>query len=34
MMRYKFAYSASSRAINVIDDMLETIITRMGLVGR
>ncbi|GAE87775.1 flagellar hook-associated protein FlgK [Acetivibrio straminisolvens JCM 21531] len=34
MMKYKFAYSASSRTINVIDDMLETIITRMGLVGR
>jgi flagellar hook-associated protein 1 FlgK len=34
MMKYKFSYSAASRAINVIDDMLETIITRMGLVGR
>ncbi|HHV29564.1 flagellar hook-associated protein FlgK [Acetivibrio mesophilus] len=34
MMKYKFAYSASSRTMNVIDDMLETIITKMGLVGR
>lgn len=34
MMKYKFSYSAASRAINAIDDMLETIISRMGLVGR
>lgn len=34
MMKYKFAYNASSRAINVIDEMIETIITRMGLAGR
>lgn len=34
MMKYKFSYSAASRAINVIDDMFDTIISRMGLVGR
>ncbi|MFZ5986025.1 MAG: flagellar hook-associated protein FlgK [Bacillota bacterium] len=34
MMKYKFAYSASSRTINVVDEMLETIIMRMGLAGR
>lgn len=34
MMKYKFSYSAASRAINVIDDMIDTIISRMGLVGR
>ena len=34
MMKYKFSYTAASRAINVIDDMLDTIISRMGLVGR
>lgn len=34
MMKFKFAYTASSRAINVIDEMIETIITKMGIVGR
>ena len=34
MMKYKFAYDASSRCINVIDDMINTIISRMGLAGR
>lgn len=34
MMKYKYAYNASSRAINVIDEMIETIINRMGLAGR
>ena len=34
MMKYKFAYDAASRALNVIDDMMETVINRMGLVGR
>ncbi|HOQ02043.1 MAG TPA: flagellar hook-associated protein FlgK [Acetivibrio clariflavus] len=34
MMKYRFSYSAASRAINAIDEMIETIITRMGLVGR
>lgn len=34
MMKFQFAYGASSRVINVIDEMVDTIITRMGLVGR
>jgi flagellar hook-associated protein 1 FlgK len=34
MIKYKFAYNASSRTINVIDEMMETIITKMGLTGR
>ncbi|HHW49098.1 MAG TPA: hypothetical protein GXX14_10870, partial [Clostridiaceae bacterium] len=34
MLKYKFAYDASSRMINVIDEMIETIISRMGIVGR
>jgi flagellar hook-associated protein 1 FlgK len=34
MIKYKFAYDASSRCINVIDQMMETIISRMGIAGR
>jgi flagellar hook-associated protein 1 FlgK len=34
MMRFKFAYDASSRAFNVIDEMIEQIINRMGITGR
>mgnify|MGYP001082663311 CR=1 FL=1 len=34
MMKFKFAYSASSRTINMIDSMLDTIINKMGLAGR
>jgi len=34
MMKYKYGYNASARTINVIDQMIETIISRMGLVGR
>lgn len=34
MMRFKFAYDASSRAFNVIDELVKTIIERMGIVGR
>lgn len=34
MMKYKFAYDASSRCINVIDEMINTIISRMGITGR
>jgi len=34
MMKYKFSYDASSRVINIIDEMIETVISRMGLVGR
>ncbi|MEN8906416.1 MAG: flagellar basal body rod C-terminal domain-containing protein, partial [Clostridiales bacterium] len=30
MIRYKYAYSASSRLINVIDEMIETILTKIG----
>jgi flagellar hook-associated protein 1 FlgK len=30
MIRYKFAYGASSRLINVINEMIETILTRIG----
>ncbi|MCX7923033.1 MAG: flagellar hook-associated protein FlgK [Clostridia bacterium] len=34
MMKFKFAYNASSRTLNTIDEMIETIINRMGLAGR
>lgn len=34
MMKYKYAYDAASRAINVIDEMLRTVIERTGLAGR
>lgn len=34
MMKFKFAYDAASKALNVIDNMIETIINRMGLSGR
>jgi len=34
LMRYKFAYNASARTINVIDEMIKTIIERTGLAGR
>ena len=34
MMKYKFAYDAASRALNVIDSMMETIVNRLGIVGR
>ena len=34
MLKYKFAYDASSRAINVIDSMLDRIINKMGITGR
>ncbi len=34
MMKYKFAYDAASRVINVIDAMLDTVIQRTGLAGR
>ncbi len=30
MLKYKYAYTASSRAINIIDNMLDVIINRMG----
>ncbi len=34
MMKFKFAYDAASRALNIIDSMMETIVNRLGLVGR
>ena len=34
MMKYKFAYDASSRVLNTIDQMMSTIIERMGVAGR
>ncbi|MCR4435072.1 MAG: flagellar hook-associated protein FlgK [Clostridiales bacterium] len=34
MMKYKYAYDASSRVLNAIDEMIDTIISRMGLAGR
>lgn len=34
MMKFKYAYDAAARALNVIDNMMETIISRMGLAGR
>jgi len=34
MMKYKFAYDASSRVINIMDEMIDTVISRMGLAGR
>jgi flagellar hook-associated protein 1 FlgK len=34
MMKYKFAYDASSRVLNIIDSMIETVVTSMGHVGR
>jgi len=34
MMKYKFAYDASSRAFNAIDEIIDTLINRMGIVGR
>jgi flagellar hook-associated protein 1 FlgK len=34
MMKFKFAYDAASRALNVIDSMMETIVNRLGITGR
>jgi flagellar hook-associated protein 1 len=34
LLKYKFAYNASSKTLNAIDEMLEIIINRMGRVGR
>jgi flagellar hook-associated protein 1 FlgK len=31
MMKFKFAYDASSRVLNIIDEMLKTVIDRMGM---
>jgi len=34
MMKFKFGYDAAARVLNVIDSMIEHIVTRLGLVGR
>lgn len=34
MIRYQHAYHAAARMMTAVDDMLETVILRMGLVGR
>lgn len=34
MMKFKFAYDASSRVLNIIDSMVENVIMSMGKVGR
>ena len=34
MMKFKFGYDAAARVLNVIDNMMETIITKMGIAGR
>jgi len=34
MMKFKFGYDAAARVLNVIDSMIETIVNRLGIVGR
>ncbi|MCL2060495.1 MAG: flagellar hook-associated protein FlgK [Oscillospiraceae bacterium] len=34
MMKFKFGYDAAARVLNVIDNMIETVVTRLGHVGR
>lgn len=34
MMKYKFAYDAASRVLNIIDSMMETVVNRLGMTGR
>ena len=34
VLKYKFAYNASSKALNLVDQMMDQIINRMGTVGR
>ncbi|MDQ2085105.1 flagellar hook-associated protein FlgK [Herbivorax sp. ANBcel31] len=34
MMKYQFGYTASARTMNVLDEMIETVVSRMGIVGR
>lgn len=34
MMKFQYAYGAAARALNTIDQMLDGVINRMGLVGR
>ena len=34
MIQYQYAYSASSRVVTIVDEMLERIVTSLGVVGR
>ncbi len=34
MMKYKYAYDASARTLNIIDSMMDQVVNRMGTVGR
>lgn len=34
MMKFKFAYDAASRVLNILDTMMETIVNRLGIAGR
>ncbi len=34
MMKYKFAYDAASRVLNIIDSMMETVVNKLGMTGR
>ncbi len=34
MMKFKYAYDAASRVLNIIDEMIETVVNRLGLTGR
>lgn len=34
MIRFQHSYTANSRVINAIDEMIETVVNRVGLVGR
>ena len=34
MVRFQKSYNAAARMVTTVDEMLDTIISRMGLVGR
>ena len=34
MMKFQYAYGAATKVLNTIDEMIETVVNRMGLVGR
>jgi flagellar hook-associated protein 1 FlgK len=34
MLKFKFAYDAASRVLNIIDSMIETVVNRLGMAGR
>jgi len=34
MLKYQFAYGGASKAFNAIDEMIDTVVNRMGMVGR